>query len=245
MDIKRVQKRLLEMGSAIAGILERHDVPYMITFGTLLGAVRHGGFIPWDDDFDMFLFDDTYDVAMEILKSELPNDMFLENKDTEPLYFHSWAHVKDKKTITSCKQFPHDNAYVHKGLSVDLYRAIKIKECDLDSFLIKEHIAYLERRNEIGYLPNDIFEIKRKELNRKLKDLYVVDSDREVFGMTLGERKMEIEDVFPLKKIEFEGVSYLGPYNPDKLLKHFYGNYMELPPLEHRVPHYDSVEFLD
>ena len=55
MDIKRVQKRLLEMGTVIARILEKHDIPYMITFGTLLGAVRHHGFIPWDDDFDIFL----------------------------------------------------------------------------------------------------------------------------------------------------------------------------------------------
>ena len=82
MDIKRVQNRLLEMGKVIADILERNNIPYMITFGTLLGAVRHGGFIPWDDDFDMFLFEDSYEKAMEVLSKELPMDMFLENKDT-------------------------------------------------------------------------------------------------------------------------------------------------------------------
>ena len=94
IELSKVQKRLLEMGKVIAGILEHNDIPYMITFGTLLGAVRHKGFIPWDDDFDLFLFDDTYEKAMVVLEKELPSDMFLENSKSEPLYFHSYAHVK-------------------------------------------------------------------------------------------------------------------------------------------------------
>ena len=67
-DIKRVQERLLKMAKEIASILEDHDIPYQIAFGTLLGAVRHKGFIPWDDDFDFFLFDDSYEKAMEVLQ---------------------------------------------------------------------------------------------------------------------------------------------------------------------------------
>ena len=74
-DIKRVQDRLLEIAKRTAAILEKHDIPYQIAFGTLLGAVRHGGFIPWDDDFDFFLFDDSYEKAMEVLAQELPSDL--------------------------------------------------------------------------------------------------------------------------------------------------------------------------
>ena len=115
VDIKRVQNRLFQMGQVIANILSTHNIPHMITFGTLLGAVRHGGFIPWDDDFDFFLFDDTYDEAIKILRNELPVDMFLEDDKSEPKYFHGWAHVKDLNSEVYCEQFPQDNLYEHHG----------------------------------------------------------------------------------------------------------------------------------
>lgn len=88
-------------------------------------GVRHKGFIPWDDDFDFYLFDESYDDALKVLKQNLPNNMFLEYFDTEPLYFHAWAHVKDLYTECDCQQFPQDGAYAHHGVSIDLYRTKK------------------------------------------------------------------------------------------------------------------------
>lgn len=245
MDIKRVQNRLLEMGKVIADVLERNNIPYMITFGTLLGAVRHGGFIPWDDDFDMFLFDDSYEEAMEVLSKELPMDMFLENKDTEPLYFHGFAHVKDVNTIVSCKQYPHDSLYKHKGLSIDLYRAVKIKESELDVFLIREHISYLERRFRIGSIDKNVYESKTRDLRKQLQALSTtVDSSKYVYGMALPEKSMEIINVMPLKKIKFEDTEFYAPSDSDAILKAFYGDFMKLPSEDHRIPHYDEVLFL-
>ena len=64
--MKQIQERLLSMAKSICGILENNEIPYMITLGTLLGAVRHGGFIPWDTDFDLHLFDESYDVKLDV-----------------------------------------------------------------------------------------------------------------------------------------------------------------------------------
>ena len=68
--LKKVQGRLLEMAKSICSILEKNDIPYMLAVGTLLGAVRHQGFIPWDDDFDIFIFDDVYEDAIKCLRKE-------------------------------------------------------------------------------------------------------------------------------------------------------------------------------
>ena len=153
-EVKRVQDRLLEMAKVIHNILEENGVPYFITFGTLLGAVRHGGFIPWDDDLDIFLFDETYEKAMSLLKNNLPDDMFLENADSEPLYFHDWAHVKDVNSKAVCQQYPQDNIYAHHGISIDLYRAVKMNEGDLDLYRALENKKYIDRKRKVN-LMND------------------------------------------------------------------------------------------
>ena len=72
-----------------------------------------------------------------------------------------------------------------------------------------------------------------------------VEEKASIFGMAVKERYMLESDVFPLRKYEFNGISFWGPCNADKLLKHFYGNYMGLPDEKDRLPHYSKVKFID
>lgn len=245
IDLKRVQKKLLEMGKNIASILESNNIPYIITFGTLLGAVRHGGFIPWDDDFDFFLFDDTYDVAIELLRKELPKDMFLEDEKSESKYFHGWAHVKDMNSEVYCEQFPQDNLYNHHGLSVDLYKCKRIHSSELLDYRIVEMKKYLKRKLDKGIidlssynLQRDILKeaIEKEEKNNPIEDSFI-------YGMAVKERFMFEKDIFPLKKYLFDGVEFWGPNDSNSILKHFYGDYMQLPSEENRIPHYSKVVF--
>lgn len=167
-DIKQVQHRLFEMAVCIKNIFEANDIPYMIAFGSLLGAVRHKGFIPWDDDFDFCLFSDSYDIAIDILRSGLPPDMFLEDAKSEPLYFHGWAHVKDLNSEVICNQYPQDGLYEHKGLSVDLYVAKEMEERDFNIYVIDEHRAYLKRKYNKSLISKQNYELKIYELEKNL-----------------------------------------------------------------------------
>lgn len=250
-DIRKVQLRLLEMAVAIRNILEKYNIPHMITYGTLLGAVRHKGFIPWDDDFDFYIIGEEYNNAIEHLRSELPNNIFVEDSKSEPLYFHGWAHAKDTNTVAECVLFPQDNLYKHHGVCVDLYRAFLInKECDKINRL-KAHIAYLQRKLMKGLIQEDDYtnrirslEIELSEEENRVSSINLHDDVDMVGFVSVFNDSMLISDVFPLVKYAFEETYFWGPKNADALLKCCYGNYLQLPPIDKRHPHYSKVEFL-
>ena len=248
-DVKKVQKRLLEMAVVIRNILEAHQIPYFITYGTLLGAVRHKGFIPWDDDFDFYLFDDSYDKAMNALRRELPSDMFLEYFDSEPKYFHAWAHVKDLKSQTECELFPQDGNYAHKGISVDLYRTKMIFEREESVYRLTEHASYLKRRFAVGLMDEEQFknrlsvvEKKLSKENELLKQQHDLGRKMYAFSLIYNDR-LFLDEMFPLKRYIFEEIEFYGPQKAEALLTRCYGNFMELPPIDKRHPHYSLVKF--
>lgn len=249
IDINEIQGILLAMGKNICNILDKNNMPYIIAFGTLLGAVRHKGFIPWDDDFDIFLFEDTYDEAIRLLKKELSKNYFVEDSESEPLYFHSWAHIKDLSTIAVCEQFPQDNIYSHKGLSVDLYKLREMDESQVDLYRLKENKEYQTRKYKVGLITEEKYMSFLQEINTKIRqEELTIRNDingKKVFGMVLNERLIYYEDVFPLVKYRFENEFFWGPHNYDNVLSQFYGDYMSLPSIDKRIPHYSQVELID
>lgn len=251
-DVKRSQNRLLNMAKTIAGIMERNQIPYSMVYGSFLGAVRHKGFIPWDDDFDFCIFDEYYDDVIKCLKEELPDDLFLEYDETEPLYFHAWPHVKDLRTETACSKYPQDNAYAHKGLSVDLYRFKKVRLADVTDEVIFQGHQYMERRRSKGLISDsdyNRFAARFEAMHNWFKNMYPNETEdsvkREVYANVYTSLfSVDVDDMFPLVKYKFEDTCFYGPNNADKILKHWYGDYMKLPPEEKRISHFDYVKFL-
>ncbi len=254
IDIKRVQSKLLDMALIIANILDKHNIPYEISYGTLLGAARHGGFIPWDDDFDFNVFNEYYDEAIKYLREELPKDLFVEDETSEPRYFHSWAHVKDIYSRTSCDHYWQDGVYAHQGISVDLYRIERVKLKNVIVRVEEEILKYISRRKELGLMDEAEIEARKARLKTIVSDFYrnnldSVDEEsinRDVYATVYTNWTYhEIDNIFPLRKYKFEDAEFWGPNNYDEVLKRQYGDYMALPPEEARVPHYSDVEFFD
>lgn len=247
IDIPAVQTRLLYMAENICGILERYSIPHIITYGTLLGAVRHQGFIPWDDDFDLYLFSDSYDTAISCLRKNLPDDLFLEDKESEPLYFHGWAHVKDLNSYAVSQQFPQDNLYAHHGLSVDLYKATLIPRERLTLFQEEERLKYFCRKHELGLMADDAYSQAKESLITRIgdeKQRSIHSPEDLIYGfMSLDGDYLEPDEVFPVRKYTFEGHSFYGPNRYHDFLARCYNDYLQLPPVDKRNPHYSKVTF--
>lgn len=246
-DITRVQKTLIKMAKEVHSVLEKHKIEYFITFGTLLGAVRHEGFIPWDDDFDIFIFDEDYERAIHHLEHELPDWMIVHNKNSDSIYWPSWSRLRDINSETYAVLYPDDNNYKYRGINLDLYRLKKMKRKDVAHNIIKENISFYRRKYNVGLvdtsswiknimklLPKYIFEIIKSNLSNE---------NDEVYSFVIMLKMIEIDSIFPLKEYKFENTKFWGPSRPDILLKTAYGDYMKIPDFNNRKPHYEWVKF--
>lgn len=249
-NLKQVQARLLEMADTVTGIFERHGIRYIIGYGTLLGAVRHQGFIPWDDDFDLWLFDEDYEQALEVLRAELPESLIVHDRNTDPIYWKAWACVRDLGTKVHCSLHPDDNAFKYQGLTLDLFRLQKMPRREVPAYLERENMEFLVRKLDSGTLARDgymqKFNAAALRYAEVLNSLERGEGDsEEVYAFIIYLHGASPDWMLPLRRYSFEGREFLGPNNADAVLTQMYRDYMTLPAPEKRVPHYDSVDFLD
>lgn len=235
---KEIQERLLYIAKETIKVLEKYNIPYSLAYGTLLGAVRHKDFIPWDEDFDLWLFDDSYDEAKDILRKELPSDLFLEDDKSEPLYFHQWAHVKDLNSFVTPSKYLHDGAYKHKGLLVDLHRLKEVKESNLWEYLNFENRRYIERRKELDLIDSYEYKKRMEQLNLNISEhsYYEGFEDEDVYALVAPYKCKRIykKNVFPLVRYQFKDLLFWGVNNSDAVLSDIYGEYMIPTPPEKR-----------
>ena len=109
----------LEIYDAIAKICEKHSIRYTAVAGTVLGAVRHNGYIPWDDDFDIAMPRKDYEKFIEKAKDELDDRFFLQNYETEPTCINYFTKVRRNGTLFV--QESDVSVNMHKGIFVDIF----------------------------------------------------------------------------------------------------------------------------
>jgi len=197
-------------------VCEKHQLRYWLAFGTLLGAVRHKGFIPWDDDTDVQMVREDYNKAMEIFKTELL-PYSIDIKANEPMSYFKICYKSKIKTGIWIDVFPVD------GYDKEIL-------CENDENVLKKRIynykkKYCKYKNKAI---KDIEKIKRKVIyeNRNIDCINTLFTGPEFYPSVLVFRN---DDIFPLKNIEFEGEMFFAPNLEKGYLKKAYGNYMEFP----------------
>lgn len=247
------QLRMLDLMIFIDKICKQHNLRYWLDGGTLLGAARHGGFIPWDDDTDICMPRQDALKLKEILKSEIHDGyIILQTKDSDKNYPNSdWMTLRDLKSRYIHDLYRH-NIMKYQGLQVDIFmmeenvpRIIKKLTCILHHLLIyyplenNFHLKIFRPFVKFNHrlLDGMIYPLLRKIKNHQETITYGV-------GTTF-RNQYKKTDVFPLGKIEFEGYEFNCPHNVDSYLTNLYGSWMEIPDEDHIFIHSDTIEIYD
>ena len=257
--LKHLQSLELMILKDFIKICEENDLTYYMYAGSLLGAIRHNGFIPWDDDLDVIMFRDDFEKFKKIFNS--PNDKYkLLSIETEKDYFHLLSKLMLNNTKFEEKWV--NQVDFNIGINIDIFVLDDLSDNKLKrSFQLKKSFLYNKLLimskiklddlpfitkviTHVGYHILNLFRIKPSTINKKCLSFlkkyknpnaeYVFDISANANEYPQIFRKSDFESI---KRIKFEDIEVNVPANYDYILKSLYGDYMQLPPKQDRYNH--------
>ena len=247
-NLQLLEKDLLR---AFARICEENQLSYWLYAGTLLGAVRHKGFIPWDDDIDVTMPAPDYIKLGELLSSDMDflwNSTF--NDKLENLPFSTLSKLESKKIFTECRFFP---VRAWSGMGIDIFPICGYPKDVEEQIEFRNEFMYWENvwseKVVIPYGTEQYSKSTQKRLFDKMNELlmrYDYDTATTIgvgyFGRFTpkpvdGTMTMPSEWYKQYVMMEFEGEKYRCPVGYDQSLRKWYGDYLQLPPIEEQIPH--------
>jgi lipopolysaccharide cholinephosphotransferase len=259
-QLRAVQLKELEAMIIVDRICREHGIRYYLIAGTLLGAVRHRGFIPWDDDVDVAIPRKDYNRLMANGQKWLGEKYFLQNYKTDQYCAHFFAKIRINGTLFREKSNAHLNC--HHGIFIDLFPLDKVPAGKLWR-RIHERILrglmllcqFKTKTLSKGSLKAKLFSFlcfiaifplffSRGRLG-KILDRWMMryqNSSSRYVSYLFSNTAFGEEDYGNPTEIEFEGCRFMAPSNYEGVLKKAFGDYMQLPPLEERIPRHPIVE---
>lgn len=223
--LRDIQLANLALLKELAYVCEKNNFKYILDAGTLLGAIRHTGFIPWDDDIDILMFREDYEKIVSAFKNTTrDSDIYAEyhrDKDTNSQYF---IKIKHKKCpFLGVDIFPLDSYGKHLSLKEQLIATNKI--CKILKHLKKEINPNISNKETKTILTKTMKgKILLSSANENGDFVYGVD-----FAHKLKNWFLDRDIVLPLRKIQFEDSKYTTVNKPKEFLKNIYGDYMKYP----------------
>ena len=253
--LKKLHKIEVEILDEIVRICDKNNIDYFLVGGTLLGAVRHKGFIPWDDDIDIGMTRKDFKKFIECASKDLDSKYNIQYKDTNKEYYLNFIKIMKNNTIFEENDkieykgekgifvdiFPFDNTNNRDSL-VQFFQA---KLSNLIRSILYIRIGIKSKNPFKKIIKNILFFIPNQKLlnvQEKVMSLNKNDNSKYLtaFSGTYSYKKDTYlrEKMFPLKKLSFEGKEYKVLNDYKYYLENLYGdNYMELPPVEKRKTH--------
>lgn len=261
--MNELQKVELDLFRCFLEICGKLNLNYFLVCGSALGAARHGGFIPWDDDFDVGMYREDYNKFMEQAPAILPDGIFLQNYKTDPEFPYVFAKLRNSNT--TFVQTLMSNLNMNHGIYIDIF--------PLDGYPqdFREQKKLAVKRKHFRRQLNCAFNIQPKTLKGKIShslfrllgchkrtpkivtkyesliSKYPIEGSSIVcnHGTWYGERDYIAAEYYGKgSEAVFEGIVVRVPEQCDKYLSSLYGDWQTPPPPEKRQPSHDC-EFCD
>ena len=255
--LRKAQLIMLDMLIEFDAICKKHQLHYWLDSGTLLGAVRHQGFIPWDDDIDISMPVEDYNTFLQIAKSELSSEIFLQTAQTDKHFKFDYIKLRSNKArIVEFHEKDKPVKY-HQGVFVDIFPMLAIENTEENK---KQYDSTLKQIRDVSsvslHTPNGKDDpVKRAALVASLKQKHqgwepdkIKARSKVIYSGEMPDVSawFDIEKVFPLTIMEFEGHAFPVPNNPGHYLDAIYSfDYRQLPPENKRIIHAHSIDFTD
>lgn len=251
-----IQQILLAYLLEVDRICRKHGIKYFLGGGTLLGAIRHKGFIPWDDDADIMMLREDYDKFCKIVAEELPPALAFQSNDTDKNCFYEFAKLRLNDTVFATS-FAKTHKEMHNGLAFDIFCHDKTANSKIGQ---KLHLGMTLFTRALVF---NKWNNRKAENNSKIQSV-VTDFCKRIFPLRFSlwlEKKALVffknkknakylydgmgrniyNGVFPIDYldeaiyVDFEGCKLPVPKKYDEYLTFLYGDYMELAPLSTRL----------
>lgn len=256
-SLRQLQLVMLRLLKIFDKICQENNLTYWIDAGTLLGAVRHNGFIPWDDDLDVIMPYEDYLKFLKLPATVFPEDVFLQTPTTDKDYICPWIKLRDRFSHIDEAGGPYPYS---QAAFLDIFPALNMTENQhkyrsICTFLPPYNRSYdpivkhLSLKSKIKNCILNCFYfffkqiIKIKPIKNKLIKFFETGSKAwEYIPPIRWNHRFPENIIFPLKKIQFEDGEFYAPNNPHEYLKIYFGDYMTPPPESERKSNHFVTE---
>lgn len=253
--LRQAQLKMLDILNTVDEICRKHQLDYWLDRGSLLGAIRHQGFIPWDDDIDIAMPRDSYETFLRIAPNELPSHLWAQTKDTDPGYFNLAAPLKIRDLNSRfIEKHETGNETYQQGIFIDVFAYDVMPENTFKRKLYKllgkkllRLLSYKYSTVKMGHYAKFYQRlsnlIPKSLLNKQLN--YLIQTANRDTSLWLGygydsTKKMAFrhDEIYPLKRVVFETSEFNVANHAEIILNRIYGDYLTPPPAHRQRPNH-------
>ena len=255
MKLKKIWAVELDLLAKLDEICKKYGLRYQVCYGTMIGAIRHKGFIPWDDDMDVWLPREDYDKLCEVAPKELTNPYFLQTALSDRRFFNPFARLRNSETtavVTELNSVDYNN-----GIFIDVYpldRAAPthfkdVIQIEAQRFALRCATLHCQDKKRTGSWRRRLSHLIRpivrcvsyvqwvKMYENAIRKYSGLRTDyAPLFSLCPHERAQRLSDSDVTESIyvDYEFMKVPVPRNYDELLRCYYGDYMTFPPEQER-----------